>query len=118
MQMRHELIAFLNSQNLINDASHAVRRWKYNDLGRCIAAKYPDMMWERASPGTRLRFNGRNKWGLFIGRLPEARRGLAYRQRQATEKQQQLSSQARAETTPEEYSSESAVLILQASKIV
>ncbi|KAH7943592.1 hypothetical protein HPB52_009383 [Rhipicephalus sanguineus] len=24
----------------------AVRRWKYNDLGRCIAEKYPDMAWD------------------------------------------------------------------------
>lgn len=70
-QMRQELISFLDDRNLLQEGSSGTLRWQYNDLGKCLATKYPKLLWDPPREGGERRVE---VWSTFMRRLSATRR--------------------------------------------
>uniref|UniRef100_A0A147BGR2 Uncharacterized protein n=1 Tax=Ixodes ricinus TaxID=34613 RepID=A0A147BGR2_IXORI len=71
-QLRHELIDFLNNNNLIEDSNPAIRRWKYQRLGESLVSAYPKILWDKPGRGTKC--STKSPMATFLSRLAETRR--------------------------------------------
>ncbi|CAN7988088.1 unnamed protein product [Ixodes hexagonus] len=71
-QLRHELIRFLNDNNLIEDANPAIRRWKYQRLGESLLKAYPKISWDKPRGATGC--PAKSPMATFLSRLAETRR--------------------------------------------
>ncbi|XP_070395548.1 uncharacterized protein [Dermacentor albipictus] len=79
--LRDEIIQFLNEHKLIQHTNTSVMRWEYCALGRSLAARYPNMVWDHPKPGTRLPYRQKNAWSVFIRRLTASRKALKWRRK-------------------------------------
>lgn len=73
-QLRQELLKYLNENNLIMDKFDGLRAWKYDQLGRWLSLRYPKIIWDRTTPGTRKRGRMSGPWEVLIYRLWNSRR--------------------------------------------
>ncbi|KAG0418196.1 hypothetical protein HPB47_005034 [Ixodes persulcatus] len=67
-QMRQELISFLDDRNLLQEGSSGTLRWQYNDLGKCLATKYPKLLWDPPREGGERRVE---VWDDLLGDLKD-----------------------------------------------
>lgn len=87
-QLRDEIIRFLNKHKLIQNNNGSTKRWKYCALGRSLDARYPDMVWDQARPGTKMHCREKNSWSVFIQRLSSTRKTQNLRQLRKQKKSQ------------------------------
>lgn len=79
--LRDEIIQFLNEHKLIQHTNTSVMRWEYCALGRSLAVRYPNMVWDHPKPGTQLPYKQKNAWSVFIRRLTASRKALKWRRK-------------------------------------
>ncbi|XP_037519443.1 uncharacterized protein LOC119396337 [Rhipicephalus sanguineus] len=77
--LRDEIIKFLNKNKLIQNTNTSVMRWEYCALGRSLAARYPNLVWDHPKPGTQMPDKQKNPWSLFMRRLTATRKALKWR---------------------------------------
>ncbi|KAM7292601.1 uncharacterized protein ISCGN_025739 [Ixodes scapularis] len=82
-QLRHELIDFLNNNNLIEDSNPAIRRWKYQRLGESLVSAYPKILWDKQGRATKC--STKSPMATFLSRLAETRRHRKARNDKKTE---------------------------------
>ncbi|CAN7985257.1 unnamed protein product [Ixodes pacificus] len=66
--MRQELISFLDDHNLLQEGTSGTLRWQYSDLGKCLAAKYPKLLWDPPREGGERRVEVWVRTGPSFGR--------------------------------------------------
>ncbi|XP_064456282.1 uncharacterized protein LOC135367099 [Ornithodoros turicata] len=68
--LRDYLIRFLDRNDLINNGTTAGRRWAYNALGEALHHAYPDMIFDKGKPGTKIATLASREWARNALVLP------------------------------------------------
>ncbi|XP_064464600.1 uncharacterized protein LOC135375897 [Ornithodoros turicata] len=75
LQLKDEILSYLDQHDLITEQNSAERRWMYASLGNALAERYPHLMWDKARAGTkRGQTMPRNVWSVFMQRLSTMRK--------------------------------------------
>ncbi|KAM7314144.1 uncharacterized protein ISCGN_003929 [Ixodes scapularis] len=73
-QLRDEVIAFLDENQLIESSNCAIRRWEYHGLGEALARSFPSVVWETTKHGQVKKLDFEFGWRSFMRSVSSTRK--------------------------------------------